>query len=323
MSIGHGRGWVGWNAAVRVGLVWLSCGAGAVAWAQSATDGAIGGHVLSAAGVPVAGALVVVRAAETGLALRARSGAHGEFLLVRLPAGEYAVTVEDAGAVLTLPGLVEVGLGDVMEVEVRLRPPGVGQTSLPGRTAATTLGGGSGLTGADLADLPVNGGDWRALAFTVAGANDASAGDDDADDVSFRGVAVTQNSTRTDGVSGDESFTGARVGAGVAEDADAGADEVYDAAAGVGSGSRSVADGGQRAGSSYAFSQAGVREFRVQGQGDAAAYGSALYGHGVGGVVTTVSRAGGTALHGMGFYTVRDSAWAAANPLAVASTYAN
>ena len=112
------------------------------------------------------------------------------------------------------------------------------------------------------------------------------------------------------------------MGAGVLEEeGDAGADEVYDRAAGVGSGERSVADGGQRAGSSYAFSQAGVREFRVQGQSGAATYGSALYGHGVGGVVTTVSRLGGTALHGMAFYTVRDSAWAAVNPFSVASTY--
>jgi hypothetical protein len=84
-----------------------------------------------------------------------------------------------------------------------------------------------------------------------------------------------------------------------------------------------VADGGQRAGSSYVFSQAAVREFRVQGQGDATAYGSALYGHGVGGVVTTVSRSGGTRLHGMAFYTLRNSAWAAANPFSIASSYAD
>ena len=103
----------------------------------------------------------------------------------------------------------------------------------------------------------------------------------------------------------------------------AGSDAVYDRASGVGSGAGSVADGGQRAGSSYVFSQAAVREFRVLGQGDAAAYGSALYGHGVGGVVTTVSRSGGTRLHGMAFYTVRDSAWAAANPFSVASSYAD
>jgi hypothetical protein len=102
-------------------LAGLACALGPMtgtpaARAQSAADGAIGGRVLSAAGAPVAGALVVARELETGLALRARSGAHGEFLVVRLPVGEYAVTVEDAGAVLTLPGPVAVGLGEVTEV---------------------------------------------------------------------------------------------------------------------------------------------------------------------------------------------------------------
>ncbi len=84
-----------------------------------------------------------------------------------------------------------------------------------------------------------------------------------------------------------------------------------------------MTDGGQRSGSSYAFAAGAVREFRVDGQGSAAQYGSALYGHGVGGVVTTVSRSGGSTLHGMLFYTVRDSAWAAVDPFALAQTYSN
>ena len=310
MGIRHGRDWIGWNAAVRAWLVLLACGLGRT-WAQSATDGAIGGRVLSAAGDPVAGARVLVREVETGLALRALTGTHGEFLVVRLPVGDYTVTAEDAGTVLTLPGTVEVGLGAVTEVEARMRP-GTGQLTVPVRTSLSEV---------ELGVLPANGGGGLAPELAAAGANEAGA--DDAGEVSFRGVAAAQNSDRVDGTSGDEGFSGARVGAGVEEDVDAGSDEVYDRAAGAGSGPRSVADGGQRAGSSYAFSQAAVREFRVQGQGDAAAYGSALYGHGVGGVVTTVSRSGGTALHGMGFYTARDSAWAAANPFAVASTYVN
>ena len=174
-----------------------------------------------------------------------------------------------------------------------------------------------------LAELPVDGGQWRSLALTVPGANAAAGEDEAAGDVSFRGVAVIENSSRSDGASSDENFGGMRAGASVEEDVDAGSDAVYDRASGVGSGARSVADGGQRAGSAYTFSQGAVREFRVQGQGDAATYGSALYGHGVGGVVTTVSRSGGSKLHGMAFYTVRESAWAAANPFSVASSYVN
>jgi hypothetical protein len=270
--------------------------------------------VLSVAGAPVAGAVVAVRELETGLELRARSGSRGEFLIVRLPVGEYVVTVDDAGVVMTLPAPVEVGLGEVAEVEARLRTPAAGQHQVGGADNGTAL------SSADLAALPLTGGDWRLLALTVAGANGVDA---DAEDVSFRGVAAAQNSARIDGANGDNAFTGSRSGAGVEEDVDAGGDEVVNRAVGVGSGTGSVVDGGQRAESSYAFSHAAVREFRVAGQGQAAVYGSALYGHGVGGVVTTLSRSGSSTLHGMAFYTVRSGAWAAANPFSIASTYAN
>jgi hypothetical protein len=314
MMMEHGRGWMGRFAAV---LVWVyALGGAPQASAQSGVDGAIGGRVLSAAGVPVPAATIVVRGSETGLTMRSVSGAHGEFLVVRLPVGEYAVTVEDAGVRSTLPESVAVRLGDVTEIEVRVWTPG----SQPSAAGAANGSGGA-VTEAEAAELPLNGGDWRSPALSVAGANDVGGADGDAAELSFRGEDSAQNSTRLDGASGDQGFSGGRVGVGVLEEGDAGADEVYDRAAGVGGGERSVADGGQRAGSSYAFSQAGVREFRVQGQSGAAAYGSALYGHGVGGVVTTVSRSGGTALHGMAFYTLRDSAWAAVNPFSIASTY--
>jgi hypothetical protein len=311
-----GRGKLSWLGCC---VVELAFGLGGCVWAQSGTDGAIGGQVLSATGSPVAGALVVARDLDTGLAMRARSGSKGEFLVVRLPVGEYELSVEEAGVELTLPEPVEVGLGEVTEVVARMRPPVSSQPNSPSGVSS----GGTDLAEADLGALPVNGGQWRSLALTVAGANGAANGDEDSADLSFRGVAATQNSTRTDGASGDQSFSGAAAGAGVEEEVAAGSDAVYDRASGVGSGAGSVADGGQRAGSSYVFSQAAVREFRVLGQGDATAYGSALYGHGVGGVVTTVSRSGGTRLHGMAFFTLRDSAWAAANPFSIASNYAD
>jgi hypothetical protein len=307
MVMGHGRGWVGWFAVV---LMWVSVSA---VWSQSTTDGAIGGNVLTTAGAPVRSATVEVRGLETGLTMRAVSGAHGEFLVARLPVGEYTVSAEAVGVEATISSPVAVRLGEVSEIEVRLRTA-AGQ-------ASHASGSGRVLTDVDIAALPVNGGDWRSLALTVAGANDAAETDGDTGEVSFRGVGIVQNSMRIDGTSGDDSFSGGRVGAGVVEDGEAGSDAAYDRSAGVGSGAGSVVDGGQRAGSAYVFSQAGVREFRVQGQASAAAYGSALYGHGVGGVVTTVSRSGGATLHGMAFYTARDSAWAAVNPFAVASNF--
>jgi hypothetical protein len=311
-----------WNATACAWVPWILCilsfalGPQKSACAQSATDGAIGGHVVNATGKAVAGALVVVTGSETGLEVQTHSGRRGEFLIPRLPVGKYGVTVKAAGIAHALAEPVGVLLGDVTEVEVRLAPTAAGS---PGRAA----GEGADVTEEEKEELPVDGGDWRSLALTVPSANNVGDSDDSSGELSFRGVDATQNSNRNDGVSGDASFSAMRGGVGVEEDPEAGSDEVSDRTSGVGSGANSVADGGQRAGSSYAFSQAAVREFRVEGQGSAAAYGSALYGHGVGGVVTTVSRSGGTKLHGMGFYTVRDSAWAAVNPFSIESSYAN
>jgi hypothetical protein len=308
--LSRGRGWIG---TAVVSLAWVGCGlAGPAAWGQTDTDGAVGGRVLSAVGTPVEGAAVLVLGLETGLAMGARSGANGEFLVARVPVGEYAIEVEDAGVVLTLPGPVVVALGEVTEVEARMRAP-VGGTGL--------------LAGADpkevgpdqLAQLPVDGGQWRSLALTVAGANGAASVDESEGLASYRGLAVTQNGSRVDGGSADQSYGGMAAGAGVEEKADAGVDVTPSGELGAGNGP----DGGRRAGAAYTFAQAAVREFRVQGQGDAAAYGSALYGHGVGGVITMASKRGGGELHGMGFYNVRSSAWAAVNPYAVATSYAN
>ena len=320
-------GWVGWSAAMRVPMVWLALlGWTRPAAAQTGADGAIGGVVLTATGALVDGAVVVVRGTETGLVERARSGTRGEFLVVRLPVGEYSLSVENVGGALTLPGPVVVSLGEVTEVEARM-PVGRNPPAAAGSAGADDSVGqspaGVALGEVALAQLPVQDGEWRSLALVTPQANAAAEADDTAGEVTFRGVAMSQNSTQTDGLSADDAFGGARAGAGVQEEVDAGSDEVLDRSSGAGSGAGSVVDGGQRAGSAYTFAQGAVREFRVQGQGDAATYGSALYGHGVGGVVTTVSRSGGTRLHGMAFYTVRDSAWAAANPFSVASSYVN
>ncbi len=74
----------------------------------------------------------------------------------------------------------------------------------------------------------------------------------------------------------------------------------------------------RRSGMSYVFSQEAVREFRVSSQNE-----TALYGHGSGGIVTTITRGGTNDLHGAVFYNIRDAAWAATNPFSVATRYNN
>ena len=156
MVNGHGREGLKWGAACTLWVVWGLGAAfgGSALRAQSATDGAIGGQVVSAAGGPVEGALVVARELNTGLTLRALSGAKGEFLVVRLPAGEYEVTVEDAGVELTLAGPVEVGAGEVAEVKARMQPAAI-PAGMP-----EVKSDGTEMTQAEMAALPVDGGRW-------------------------------------------------------------------------------------------------------------------------------------------------------------------
>ena len=66
-----GRASSAWVCLAMAGFSLGKVGLGSEAWAQAPADGAIGGQVQSAAGAPVAGALVVARELETGLARRA------------------------------------------------------------------------------------------------------------------------------------------------------------------------------------------------------------------------------------------------------------
>jgi hypothetical protein len=257
--------------------------------AQTAVDGALTGKVVSVAGKPVAGSRVVLRLVDAenpgGDALVERVlevRRDGSFLALRLTAGEYVVEAS-VGAKVVARARVNVELGGVSEVVLKTTNP-----------------------------LSMNVADSLPLSLvedagqTLVEVNEASAApvdstqeDDrapDAEDgarsnagalLSFRGIAPTQNASLLDGVSGDQSFRG---------------------------GARGNAPGGPRAQSS--FSQGAVRAFRVAPH----SY-SAQYGGGAGGLATTASRSGSAALHGGGFYIVRESAWAAANPFSVETHY--
>jgi hypothetical protein len=134
--------------------------------------------------------------------------------------------------------------------------------------------------------------------------------DQDADGlVSVHGLASTENAAMVDGVSANQSFAGIPRGSA--------ADPVVDPAAEDDTGTDANGLGrGRPRGAPYSFSQAAIREFRVAGP----EY-TALTGHAAGGIVATVSRRGGDVLHGSALYEVRSSAWAAANPLAIATSY--
>ena len=296
-------------AALRLGswvvlLGWLAAGTvGAVA--QTAVDGAVRGVVRDGNGAVVPGASVLVKDVATGLELRAVTGAGGEFVVARVPAGECVVSVEAGGFQRALVGRVAVQVGGVAEVEVQLKVEGV-STSVSvsadvGLEDASSTALANVISGDEIERLPVNGRRWQSFALLGPVASEDATGDDL---LSFRGLPATQNSTTIDGVSDDQSFGAVPRGAG-GDEGPATEDEVeggFSSATGQG---RAIGVGtGRRVGADFIFSQEAVREFRVSVQNY-----SAVYGRGAGGMISTVSKSGTNEVHGTGFYLARTSAW--------------
>ncbi len=311
-------------AALRLGswvvlLAWLAAVGTVGAVAQTAVDGAVRGVVRDGNGAVVAGASVLVKDVATGMELRVVTGAGGEFVVARVPAGECVVSVEAGGFQQALVGRVAVQVGGVAEVEVQLKVEGVSTSVSVSADAGLEDASGTALAsvaaGSEIDRLPVNGRRWQAFALLGPVASEDATGDDL---LSFRGLPATQNSTTLDGVSDDRSFSAVPRGAGgdagnATEDEEEGG---FSSATGQG---RAIGIGtGRRVGAEYTFSQEAVREFRVSVQNY-----SAVYGHGAGGVISTVSKSGTNDVHGAGFYLARTSALGAANPFSVATSYAD
>ncbi|MBS1799870.1 MAG: carboxypeptidase regulatory-like domain-containing protein [Acidobacteria bacterium] len=291
--------------------------------AQAPVEGTIRGTASNRAAAAVAGAVVEASDEGRGLRFSTNCDERGSFVLAHLPAGEYAVRIAAPGfATLTLDR-VAVEAGGVSELALRLQVAGArevvavtddaetGVTEIE-ETAESAI---SDVVGAKEIDtLPINGRRWQSFALLAPAAN---AGGMDANTalVSFRGLAVTQNSTSIDGLDSDNGFHAVARGAGGSDDGDT--ISAAQSETGIeGGGARRNAASWRRSGAAYTFSQEAVREFRVSTQNY-----SAMYGHGAGGAIATISKSGTNVLHGSGFYMARTSVWNAANPFAIATSY--
>ena len=131
---------------------------------------------------------------------------------------------------------------------------------------------------------------------------------------SAHGLTPMQDGASLDGATANQSYGSVPVGTGrnPAPDPEGDADS-----ADLNTGPANGMARGRHAGMAYLFSQSAVREFHGSGQ----SY-SAQAGH-AGDVVTAVSRSGTETLHGSGFFSVRSQAFAASDPLAIATSYSN
>jgi hypothetical protein len=289
------------------------------AHAQVPVEGSLRGTAGDQVAVAVAGAAVSVTDASRGLAFTAHCDARGSFILPHLPAGTYAVTIAAPGFATLSVDRVVVEAGGTAELALRLRVAGAHETITvsddpatldePAGAALTSV-----ITPAELEELPLNGRRWQSFALLTPAMN-AVETDGGSALLSARGLSVTQNSSTLDGLDDDDSFHGVARGAQSVEESPS-RDE-SNATPGTEAGGAHRGSGSwRRTGAAYTFSQAAVREFRVSTQNY-----SALYGHGAGAAIATISKSGSNTLHGSGFYIVRTDALAATNPFSLATRY--
>jgi outer membrane receptor protein involved in Fe transport len=249
-----------------------ACGA----FAQSTTNGAIGGSVRDAQGLTVSTATVKVINKGTNQETTAALDDRGEFRVTNLQPGVYFVTAEASGfSTLRLENIV-VEVGRVTEVELKLVVGTTSSTvSVTAEVPLVNTSQADFATSVDeksISELPVNGRRWSTFALLTPGVvPDGSFGL-----LSFRGISGLLNNNTVDGGDNNQAFFSEEKG---------------------------------RTRISYSVGQASIKEFQVNTSNF-----SAEYGRAAGGVVNAVSKSGTNDIHGEGFYFIRDNALGATNP---------
>src|SRR6266403_5945236 len=245
-------------------------------FAQSTTDGAIGGKVLDSSGAAVPNAKVTVKNRGTNAEETVMTDDTGYFRVGKLQPATYTVSVEVQGFTPFRAEQVIVQVGSVTEISARLNVGSasatvvvsaeVPQVNTNSPEFAPTL------DQTAISNLPINGGRWSDFALLTPGAvNDASG----FGLISFRGMSTLLNNNTVDGGDNNQAFF-------------------------------SEERGRTRIG--YTIPKAAVQEFQV----NTSNY-SAEYGRAAGAVINTVTKTGSNQFHGEAYFYDRDNDWGAIN----------
>jgi outer membrane receptor protein involved in Fe transport len=247
-------------------LLLLALAPGAAAQSQGGT-GQIVGTVTDSTGAAVPGAKVTATSKSTGLVREAESNEHGQYRLILLPPGAYAVTVQrpgfkqfrsevvvSVGATLTVNSSLEIG--EMVEViEVTAEVP----------IATTTSQSDALFNQKAISGLPINGRrfhDFVSLTPTVQIEPQRNG-------ISFAGQRGINANVTIDGADYNEPFFG---------------------------GIR----GGERANNAFSIPQESIAEFQVVPYGY-----TAEFGRSSGGLMNAVTKSGSNEFHGSAFYFLR------------------
>jgi len=252
-------------------------GCSALIYAQSTTDGAIGGTVYDSTGAVVANAKITVHNNGTNAEQTITSDASGYYRVTGLQSGSYTVSISSGGLAPYKAEQVIVSVGSVTDVSPRL---GVGGTSETVEVTAevpqintTSPEFAPTLNQTAISNLPINGGRWSSFAMLTPGVVSNSSG---FGLLSFRGISTLLNNNTVDGADNNQAFF-------------------------------SEERGRTRAG--YSTPKAAIEEFQV----NTSNY-SSEYGRAAGGVINTVTKSGTNSIHGEAYFYDRDNVWGAINP---------
>jgi hypothetical protein len=264
---------------VLVVMSLLACGL----FAQSTTDGAIGGTVMDPSGAAVPNAKVTVRNLGTNAEQTAMTDNSGYYRVTKLTPATYSVTITATGFANLRADGVAVQVGSLTELSPRLAVASAGATVLVSselpqvNTESSDFGPIVNQTEID--NLPINGGRWSDFALLTPAVVNNSSG---FGLLSFRGISTLLNNNTVDGADNNQAFF-------------------------------SEERGRTRIG--YSTAKAAVEEFQV----NTSNY-SAEYGRAAGAVINTVTKSGTNKYHGEVYFYDRDNEWGATNPFAKITT---
>jgi Carboxypeptidase regulatory-like domain len=244
--------------------------------AQSLDGGSLGGKVVDAFGGLVVGARVEARNDSTSIVRWTRTDQEGKYRIAELSPGVYHVQISGPGFAPS-DSVCTVQLGRTTEVNISLYVGGPHEAiTVKGDAERLDATSSSIATNVDQGSVDSLPSNGRRWS-DFALLTPAAVPDQDGNGlVSFRGTSPLMNNSVIDGADNNQAFFSEERG---------------------------------RTRIAYSTSQSAVQEFQV----NASNY-SAEFGRAAGGVVTTITRSGGNALHGQVFYYDRSSNWAARNP---------
>ena len=183
---------------VRTAIVFLFA---AVLGAQT-FRGNITGVVTDSSGAAIAGAAVGLSSPSTGLTRSAVTNSQGQYLFPDLAVGQYAITVSQAGFESRKIDRVEVAVSKTTNLDLQLGVAQQQQVVEVSATAATLETTSTALVGVvntkTVADLPMNGRDFRQMIKLAPGVSPAS--------TSVNGMRTSGNNYQIDGADNNDAF---------------------------------------------------------------------------------------------------------------------